>query len=397
MAYEVTKGLNILLHPQFEQMIERMDKLEAFHKDLSGVVAAKEDRDDMLRFKEEFEMQMQKVDDALTMHADKMLSLDELRNREIRGLSKASEQKASLANLSHLLDQNQVLCTALSTKAELARVDQLSQSVAALGEEVATKTPSITTEQLGRQLEALADSFARRMDDVLERLNDRCRSLADDIARRAENSHLLELCRRMDALTEDVRHKAENSSVHQLSRHHAVLNEDVSQRTEQRRFDQLTRQVRHLSDEVAHKAEHAFTEQALHQITKLNQTVSLKTEGGQHQALHDQVVKMREDMLAMKVEMSRIYQHARHLEALNSTVSMNSARLKHLAVMAAANSGGSLKDTLPAYSHLAVDSPLKQRGSDVVRESSWRPSGHETPRRGGTSGLPSVLHHMQGR
>mmetsp|Transcript_15291 Transcript_15291/g.30053 ORF Transcript_15291/g.30053 Transcript_15291/m.30053 type:complete len:398 (-) Transcript_15291:84-1277(-) len=397
MAAEVTKGLNILLHPQFEQMVARMDKLEAFHKDLSGVVAAKEDHEDVMDFKEEFKMQMQKVDDALTMHADKMLSLDETRSHEIRGLSKAAEQKASLANLSHLLDQHQVLCTALSTKAELARVDQLSQSVTALGEEVATKTPSITTEQLGRQVEALADSFARRMDDVLERLNDRCRSLADDIARCAENSHLLELCRRIDALTEDVRHKAENSAVHQISRHHAVLNEDLSQRTEQRRFDQLTRQVRHLSDEVAHKAEHAVTEQALHQIMSLSQAVSLKTEGGQHVALHDQVVKMREEMLAMKSEMSRIDHHARHLETLNSTVSMNSARLKHLALMAAANSGGSLKDALPAYSHLALDSPLKQRGSDLVREASWRSAGHETPRRGGSAGLPSVLPYMQGR
>jgi len=51
MALEVTRGLNILLHPQFEQIVERMDKLEAFHKDLSGVVATKEDRDDMLRFR----------------------------------------------------------------------------------------------------------------------------------------------------------------------------------------------------------------------------------------------------------------------------------------------------------------------------------------------------------
>merc|ERR1712129_560231 len=62
--------------------------------------------------------------------------------------------------------------------------------------------------------------------------------------------------------------------------------------------------------------------------------------------------------LAMKAEMSRVDQHARHLEALNSTVSMNSDRLKHLALMSAANSGGSLKDTLPAHSHLAMDLPM---------------------------------------
>merc|ERR1719410_3152995 len=86
-----------------------------------------------------------------------------------------------------------------------------------------------------------------------------------------------------------------------------------------------------------------------------------KVEGGQHFVLHDQVVQLRDDMLAMKADMAKIDEHARQLDSVNSALSVNTARVKHLTLMAA-STGGSHPGGSAATLDYTLDSPIRQSG-----------------------------------
>jgi len=359
----MTKGLNILLHPKFTEIVQRLDRLEALHKDLTSVVALKEERQEVDHLRDHVASQVAHVDSVIATNRDKMLSLDELRNREIRALTKAVEQKATLVNLNHVQEQLHAQNVTISTKCETEKLDQLTTTVHALSEDVSLKATSVRTEQLARQLKTLGETLTTKVDfEVTDRLAEKCKALAENVALRSETTKLLDLSRKVDALVEDVCTKASIQSVEQLARSHHVMGEDVSQRADQRKLDHLSRKLHHLSEEVAQKSELAQTEQATRQIHALSDTMAQKVEGGQHFVLHDQVVKLREDMLAMKADMTKIDEHARQLDSVNSALSVNTARVKHLTLMAA-STGGSHPGVSAATLDYTLDSPMRQSGA----------------------------------
>jgi len=359
----MTKGLNILLHPKFTELVQRLDRLEALHKDLTSVVALKEERQEVDHLRDHVASQIAHVDSVIAMNRDKMLSLDELRNREIRALTKAVEQKATLVNLSHVQEQLHAQNVTLSTKCETEKVDQLAKTVHALSEDVALKSTNVRTEQLARQLKTLGEGLTTKVDfEVTDRLAEKCKALSEEVALRSETVKLMDLSRKVDAMGEDVATKATIQSVEQLARNHHVMNEDVSQRADQRKLDHLARKVHHLSEEVAQKAELAHTEQAIRQIHALSDTMAQKVEGGQHFVLHDQVVKLREDMLAIKADMTKVDEHARQLDSVNSALSVNTARVKHLTLMAA-STGGNNPGASAAALDYTLDSPMRSSGA----------------------------------
>merc|ERR1712037_1053061 len=100
-------------------------------------------------------------------------------------------------------------------------------------------------------------------------------------------------------------------------------------------------------------------EQAIRQIHALSDSMAQKAEGGQHFVLHDQVVKLREDMLGLKADMNKIDEHARQLDSVNSALSVNTARVKHLTLMAA-STGGSHPGVSAATLDYTLDSPMRQ-------------------------------------
>jgi len=358
----MTKGLNILLHPKFTELVQRLDRLEALHKDLTSVVALKEERQEIDHLRDNMASQIAHIDSVIAMNRDKMLSLDELRNREIRALTKAVEQKATLVNLSHVQEQLHAQNVALSTKSENDKVEQLSRTVHALSEDVALKATTVRAEQLTRQLKTLGDTLQTKVDyEVTDQLAQRHKSLAEEVALRADGSKLVDLGRKVDALTEDVATKATIHTVEHLARSHHVLSEDVSQRADQRKLDHISRKLQHLGEEMAQKADVAHTEQAIRQIHALSDSMAQKAEGGQHFVLHDQVVKLREDMLGLKANMSKLDEHARQLDSMNSALSVNTSRVKHLSLMAA--SGGNSGAPPPQSYDFTLDSPLRQSGS----------------------------------
>mmetsp|Transcript_129195 Transcript_129195/g.251558 ORF Transcript_129195/g.251558 Transcript_129195/m.251558 type:complete len:389 (+) Transcript_129195:104-1270(+) len=362
MAGEMTKGLNILLHPKFTELVQRLDRLEALHKDLTSVVALKEERQEIDHLRDNMASQIAHIDSVIAMNRDKMLSLDELRNREIRALTKAVEQKATLVNLNHVQEQLHAQNVALSTKSENDKVEQLSKTVHALSEDVALKATTVRAEQLTRQLKTLGDTLQTKVDyEVTDQLAQRHKSLAEEVALRADGSKLVDLGRKVDALTEDVATKATIHTVEHLARSHHVLSEDVSQRADQRKLDHISRKLQHLGEEMAQKADVAHTEQAIRQIHALSDSMAQKAEGGQHFVLHDQVVKLREDMLGLKANMSKLDEHARQLDSMNSALSVNTSRVKHLSLMAA--SGGNSGAPPPQSYDFTLDSPLRQSGS----------------------------------
>jgi len=358
----MTKGLNILLHPKFTEIVQRLDRLEALHKDLTSVVALKEERQEVDHLRDNVASQIAHVDSVIAMNRDKMLSLDELRNREIRALTKAVEQKATLVNLSHVQEQLHAQNVTMSTKCETEKVEQLAKTVHALSEDVALKATSVRAEQLARNIKTLGDTLTTKVDfEVTDRLAGKCKALAEDVALRIEATKHWDLSRKVDALTEDVSTKATIHSVEQLARNHHVMGEDVSQRADQRKLDHLARKLHHLSEEVAQESELAQTEQSIRQIHALSDAMAQKVEGGQHFVLHDQVVKLREDMLAIRADMAKIDEHARQLDSVNSALSVNTARVKHLTLMAA-STGGSHPGVGTGALDYTLDSPLRQSG-----------------------------------
>lgn len=360
----MTKGLNTLLHPKFTEIVQRLDRLEAMHKDLTSVVSLKEERQEVDHLRDHLASQMAHVDSVIATNRDKMLSLDELRNREIRALTKTVEQKATLVNLSHVQEQLHAQNVTMSTKCETERLDQLAKTVHALSEDVALKATNIRIEQLARQFKTLGDNLQTKVNyEVTDRLTEKVKALAESVALRSETSKLVDLSRKVDALGEDVSTKATIQSLEQLARSHHVLGEDVRQRADQRKLDHLARKLAHLGEEVAQKAELGQTEQAIRQIHALSDSMAQKAEGGQHFVLHDQVVKLREDMLAMKSDMSKIDEHARQLDSVNSALSVNTARVKHLTLMSASTGGGSIPGVSAAALDHTLDSPRRQSGA----------------------------------
>jgi len=340
MAGELTKGLNVLLHPKFTEICQRLDRLEALHKDLTAVVALKEERQEVDHLREHVSSQIKHVDSIIAMNRDKMMSLDELRNREIRALTKTVEQKATLVNVNHLAEQLHATNVTMSSKAENAKLEQQARQLHALSEEVATKATSLRTEELAKQLQALNDGLARKVDsDTTDKITERIQALAQDVATRAEGVKVVDLARKLQELTEETAQKAEMSTVEQLNRRLQAMGEDVAQRAEVRKLEHLGRQLQHLAEEVEHKAEVATTEQAIRQIHALSDAIAQKVEGQAHTVLNDQVAKLREDLLAMRAETSKLDEHSRQLEALSSSVSVNTSRVKHLCLMYASTSG----------------------------------------------------------
>jgi len=63
-------------------------------------------------------------------------------------------------------------------------------------------------------------------------------------------------------------------------------------------------------------------------------------ESGKHTLLTDQVAKLREDMFTMKNDVAKVDEHSRQLEALHNSMSVDSARVKHLSLMYAGSTGG---------------------------------------------------------
>jgi len=334
MAGELTKGLNVLLHPKFTEICQRLDRLESLHKDLTAVVALKEDRQEVDHLRDHVANQIKHVDTVINMNKEKVLSLDELRSREIRSLAKSVEQKATVANLAHVAEQVQAVNHALAMKVETSKVEQLGKNLHALSEDVALKTPSARADQFARELQALHDQLLKKVDtSTVDRLSERLRGLSEEMSTRAEAAKMVDLSRKLDSVAESCSQKAEITTVEELNRKHHVLGEDVAQKAEQRKTEHIERKLQQLSDELALKAEHSVAEQTIRQVHALGDAVAQKVEGAAHSSLGDQLSKVREDVTALKAETLKLEDHQRQLEALNSSLSTNTAKVKHLSLM----------------------------------------------------------------
>lgn len=334
MAEDLTKGLNILLHPKFLELQQRVERLESFHQDLAVITAQKEDRQEVQHLRDHLDGQIRAVDSSIGMVKDKMLSLDELRSQEIRGLSKGLEQRATLANLNHVSEHLQATNLTLSTKAELAKVEQLGKQLHALSEELATRATISREEQLAKELQSLKDTVARKVDlDITDKLIERMKTLAGEVELRAEDARVTELSRKHDAFLEELRQKADESRIEQVHRQLNVLSEDVASRAEARKVDHMCRQLHSLGEQVIQKAEAGTADQAIRQIHALSDSVAQKVEGSKHNLLSDQVSKLREDVFSMKAHVAKLDEHSRQLENLHNAQAVDSARLKHLCVM----------------------------------------------------------------
>lgn len=397
MAGELTKGLNVLLHPKFTEICQRLDRLESLHKDLAAVVALKEERQEVDHLRDHISNQIKHVDSIIAMNKDKMLSLDELRNREIRSLAKSLEQKATLANLSHVTEQVQALNHGLTTKVDSSKVEQLGKSLHSLSEDVAMKTPSSRADQLAKELQALHDQLMKKVDSsTTDRLNERIRGLADEVSMRAEANKVVELSRKLDSLAEATAQKAEIATVEELARKHQVLGEDVAQRAEQRKTDHLDRKMAQLTDELALKAEHSVAEQTIRQMHTLGEAIAQKVETGAHASLQDQVNKVREDVMTLKAESSKLDEHQRQLEALHSSMSANTSRVKHLSLMyanAGKEKGGGDKDATGATVPISPSGTPTQEPKS--RTSEKLPSLSGSGAQKGMVSLPAMAHPPQ--
>jgi len=357
MAEDLTKGLNILLHPKFCELQQRVDRLEVFHKDLAAVVALKEERQEVQHLRDHVDNQLRGVDSTIGMVKDKMLSMDELREHEIRGLSKSVEQRATIANLSHLGEQVQAMSVTMSSKAETAKVEQVCMQFYKLSEEVALRATLVRTEQLAKHIQDLQDSIMRKVDiDTTDKIIERIKMLASEVSLRAEDTRVTELSRKFDVLADDAKQKADLATVEQVHRQLHVLGEDLATRVETRRVDHLNRQLHSLGELVAQKAEAATADQAIRQIHALSDNVAQKVDGQKHTLLGDQVTKLREDVYSMKAQVAKLDEHSRQLESLHNTIAVDSARVKHLCLLYAGAQGP--KDA-PHTPTTAAPSPLR--------------------------------------
>ena len=99
--------------------------------------------------------QLQVLGNVEQLSREKMPSLDQLRNREVRALSKGLEERAALANSNHLEVQAHAIGVSLSSKVEAGKVEQPGKLAQAMGADHALKAAGKMAEQQSKQRQGL--------------------------------------------------------------------------------------------------------------------------------------------------------------------------------------------------------------------------------------------------
>mmetsp|Transcript_37197 Transcript_37197/g.104976 ORF Transcript_37197/g.104976 Transcript_37197/m.104976 type:complete len:432 (-) Transcript_37197:186-1481(-) len=343
MAEDLTKGLNLLLLPKFTEIVQRIDQLETWYKELHDAVALKEERQEVDHLREHFDAQIHHVDKLVSLNKEKMTQLDELRSREIRALNGLVEQKATIANMSHLSDQVQSVNNAVSTKAENTKVDHLGKQLQTLSEHVALKSTNTRTDQLSKQLQALNEVVEQKTTiSTTDRLHDKLMQIQGEVATKASIERMEDLNGLIQTLSEECGQKAHNTKAEQLHVQLNSLADDLSRRAEISTTDHLYRQMQAIHDEVVQKAESVVMDQTIKKVQSLGDAMAQKAETAKHNLLNEQFHKLREDVFNQKTEFQRVDDIFKKLETLNSIVRVDNAKIKNLCLKlpeAAATSG----------------------------------------------------------
>uniref|UniRef100_A0A7S4QC91 Uncharacterized protein n=1 Tax=Alexandrium monilatum TaxID=311494 RepID=A0A7S4QC91_9DINO len=359
MCEDLSKGISILVNPKFTEVAQRLERLEAFHQDLSSVVARKEERSEVERLREHMESQVKQLDSHLAMLKEKMHSLDQLRSQEIRGLANSLEHKASMCQLRQFEEHLQATNVAISGKADIAKVDQVAKNIHALSHEVSQKASAPRAEQVAKQVQILNDALAKKVDaEIADHINERVRSLANELSLRADATKLDDLSKRIDLVAGACAMKADHANLEQVDRQMRLIGTELEGRADARKVDHLSRQFHGLQEELANKAEVGHTDHAFRQIHALTDAVQAKAEDQKHALLNDQVSKLRDELSRMRGDMGKIDDHSRQLDAIQNSMQVDSARVKHLVSMYQASS----------------PSPTKEILTPTTPTSPWRPS-----------------------
>uniref|UniRef100_A0A7S4UFD4 Uncharacterized protein n=1 Tax=Alexandrium monilatum TaxID=311494 RepID=A0A7S4UFD4_9DINO len=347
MCEDLSKGINVILNPKFVELSQRLERLEAYHQDLSGVVARKEERSEVERLREYMETQVKQLDSHLAMLKEKLLSLDQLRSQEIRGITKNMEHKANVCQVKHLEEQLQASNIAISGKADVSKLDQVGKNLQALSHEVSQKAPAPRAEQVAKQVQILNEALAKKVDsEAADHINERIRSLAHELSLRADTTKLDDLSKRVDLVAGECATKAEHANLEQLDRQMRLLGSELEHRADVRKVEHISRQLHTLHEELANKAEVGHTDHAFRQIHALSDAVQTKAEDQRTALLQDHVAKIHEELSRMRGDMGKIDDHSRQLESLHNSMQVDSARIKHLVSMYQASSPIPTKEIL---------------------------------------------------
>lgn len=336
MAEDLTKGLHILLHPKFAEVTQRLDKLNAWCRDLQHAVSLKEDRVEVDHLREHVEGQIKHVDNIINIQKENHARLDELRTQQIRALNLAVEQKAEKGTVAQLSDQVQAVNATVVKKAEISKVDQLERQLKVLSEDVSFKSTTARAVELGAQLQALADQVSEKVDNaVAEGLAEKLKLLTEKVSQKSTTSKTDDLSRQLQALSEECSHKAETSRVDQLSRSLQALGEDVNKRSEGSVTEHLSRQLQTLGDKVNQKADGATLDHTLTHVNALSDACAKKAELGQHNLISDQVEKLREEVFQYKAGLDRVDDLSQQVHVMSNSLQLESAKVKNLSLLCA--------------------------------------------------------------
>eukprot|EP00401_Gymnodinium_catenatum_P040157 CAMPEP_0117523630 /NCGR_PEP_ID=MMETSP0784-20121206/34827_1 /TAXON_ID=39447 /ORGANISM="" /LENGTH=416 /DNA_ID=CAMNT_0005319749 /DNA_START=23 /DNA_END=1273 /DNA_ORIENTATION=+ len=336
MADDLTKGLNLLLHPKFTELDKRITRLEQYSKELTNSVSLKEERSEVDHLREHMRSQIAQVGNVLEFVKQKFANLDEVRTKELRGLAKAVEQKAPITNLNHVSEQVQSLTVAMSTRVENAKVDRLAKQLQSLSEDVALKATGERVEGIEGQLQSLkALVNSKASHERMEVFNDRMKLFATSASLSVTNQRLDDLNKELQALSENNANKVDNHQAHEILLSVQSLNDAVAQRAECTKVDHLLRQYQMVHDELHSKAGLADAQQTARHLNALSDAVARKSDLAKHYLLSEQFDGLRDDVLVLKNQLAKVDDLTSLVESLNAALELESAKVRRLTVLAA--------------------------------------------------------------
>jgi len=349
----VTKGLSILLGPKFLDLSKRLDRLDLLYKELSDAVVLKEDRQEVDHLREHITNQINHMDSIVGTVKDKMMNLDELRTREIRTLSRTVDHKATATSLNNIAEQVHALNMAVTSKAEVVKVEQLTKQLGSLSEHVGMKASNSQLEDVAKQIQQLSKLVSQKVSlEQADTIQERIKGLTADVLQKASCAKMQEVASQLHELAKETQRKAESEEVEHLSSQVKGLRDEVAHRAENSKMEHYARQVEMVHDELVRKAENSTADRAIRQLHALNDAMSGKADTTNHNLLNDQLHRLREDIFSMKADFSRLDELGRQLENISATVTVDSAKVRHLchmyATQAAVKTAGSERQEGPS-------------------------------------------------
>lgn len=330
MAEDLTKGLNLLLHPKFAELAERIEHLERSVQAMSVSLAEKEDKSEVDALREHFSSQVRQVDDIVGLVKEKVSQLDELRSREIRSLHANVEQRATAVNLDAVREQLQQVSITLAGKCDVAKMEHVSKQIDLLGDELAKKVSTSKVDQLGKQLNTVSDMVTRKVDPAItDQIRESIKALNCDVAEKAPLGDVHLLSGKVQGLAEQCAQKAETSKVEHLFRQFETLEQDVMRKADDAKTENLRRSLDAVMDDLQNKAHNATVEQTMRHIHTLSEALSRKVEVEKHEQVHEQCRRLSEDLVAHKSQLDR---HGHTIEDLGRRVAADGAKLKGLSI-----------------------------------------------------------------